>query len=320
MQTKNPSAVAPLVLLSSLLAGQALAHGSMEVPISRVYQCYKEGPENPKSAACKAAIQLGGTQAMYDWNGVRQGNANGNHRALIPDGKLCSGGNESHKGLDLARTDWVSRVLTPDASGNFEFVFYATAVHATAYFQLYVTRDGYNPALPLKWSDLETAPFCAVTSITAQSNRFRINCPLPRNKTGSHVVYAIWQRSDSPEAFYSCSDVTFGAGLGLVAPWKELGQVQAREALPARSTVTLRVFDREGHDVESHPVLLEAPLTSEAWLERLAQRVNADSRRVRVGTLQSSGEVAPAKAAQGASVYAREEGVSFQVDILKPSP
>jgi chitin-binding protein len=32
---------------------------------------------------------------------------------------------------------------------------------------------------------------------------------LPAGKTGRHLIYVIWQRSDSPEAFYSCSDVTY---------------------------------------------------------------------------------------------------------------
>ena len=31
-------------------------------------------------------------------------------------------------------------------------------------------------------------------------------------RTGKQLLYAVWQRSDSPEAFYSCSDVDFGAG------------------------------------------------------------------------------------------------------------
>merc|ERR1712062_750838 len=30
-------------------------------------------------------------------------------------------------------------------------------------------------------------------------------------KSGKHVIYAVWQRNDSPEAFYSCSDVVFGS-------------------------------------------------------------------------------------------------------------
>lgn len=68
------------------------AHGALETPISRTYQCYKEGPENPKSAACKAAVQVGGTQPLYNWHEVNQGTANDQHRELIADGQLCAGG------------------------------------------------------------------------------------------------------------------------------------------------------------------------------------------------------------------------------------
>ncbi len=92
--------------LTALSAAPAVAHGSMGDPVSRVSQCYAEGPESPKSDACRAAVAAGGTQALYDWNGIRIGDANGQHRTLIPDGKLCSANNEEFKGLDLARADW----------------------------------------------------------------------------------------------------------------------------------------------------------------------------------------------------------------------
>ena len=72
----------------SLIVEQAFSHGSMETPVSRIYNCFLENPENPKSDACKAAVEQGGTQALYDWNGVNQGNANDMHREIIPDGKL----------------------------------------------------------------------------------------------------------------------------------------------------------------------------------------------------------------------------------------
>ncbi|MFP2905173.1 lytic polysaccharide monooxygenase [Pyxidicoccus sp. 3LFB2] len=314
------SFAASLVMCSLLSASVALAHGSMEVPLSRVYSCFKEGPETPKSAACKAAIQAGGTQALYDWNGVRQGNANDRHREIIPDGKLCSAANESHKGLDLARTDWPATLITPDASGRFEFVFHATAVHATGYFRLYVTRQGYDPSLPLKWSDLEANPFCTVTNVSAQNNRYRLSCPFPQGKTGTHVVYGIWQRSDSPEAFYACTDVKFSDTPPPPATWKELGQVQAREDLPTGSKVTFRLFDAAGADAESHVLSLDAATSAGAWMYRLAQRVNTASSRIRVGVLQTSGSVVPVESATGNRVYARETGYAFQIDIEKPPP
>jgi len=49
-----------------LIAQQAFGQGSMETPVSRIYNCFLENPENPKSDACKAAVQEGGTQGLYD--------------------------------------------------------------------------------------------------------------------------------------------------------------------------------------------------------------------------------------------------------------
>jgi chitin-binding protein len=46
------------------------------------------------------------------------------------------------------------------------------------------------------------------------------NVKLPAGKTGHHVIYTIWQRSDSPEAFYSCADVIFGDGPAQTASHK----------------------------------------------------------------------------------------------------
>ncbi len=187
---------------------QAYAHGSMEDPVGRVYHCYQEGPEHPQSEACKAAVLAGGTQQFYDWTGVNQLAAD-HHRSVVPDGKLCSAGKESHKGLDLARADWWTQAIAPDANGNYEFVFLATAPHSTRYFEFYVTKDGYNPTQPLRWSDLEATPFCRITSVTLEDGRYRMSCPLPQGKSGNHVIYNIWQREDSAEAFYTCMDVAF---------------------------------------------------------------------------------------------------------------
>ena len=54
-----------------------------------------------------------------------------------------------------------------------------------------------------------------------------MNCPLPQGKTGKHVIYNVWQRSDSPEAFYACIDVSFS---GAVAnPWQALGNLRAQQ-------------------------------------------------------------------------------------------
>lgn len=76
-------ALLPLTL-ALFLPQAAHAHGSMETPPSRVYGCFLEGPENPKSAACKAAVAAGGTQALYDWNGVNQATPTATTRRWSP--------------------------------------------------------------------------------------------------------------------------------------------------------------------------------------------------------------------------------------------
>ncbi|MFJ9033287.1 lytic polysaccharide monooxygenase [Streptomyces sp. NPDC102274] len=200
--------LAPLAL-AGLAAVPAAAHGSMTDPVSRVAACFADGPESPRSAACKAAVAAGGTQALYDWNEVNIANAAGNHRQLIPDGKLCGAGKDKYKGLDLARGDWPSSELAP---GNRTFRYKATAPHRGS-FELYVTKDGYDPGKPLKWSDLEEKPFLKVTDPKLESGAYVFDGIVP-NKSGRHLIYSIWQRSDSPEAFYTCSDVVFGQDNG----------------------------------------------------------------------------------------------------------
>lgn len=135
----------------SLSALPASAHGSMGDPVSRVAQCYAEGPESPASAACRAAVSAGGTQALYDWNGIRIGDAGGRHQALIPDGELCSAGNDEFKGLDLARADWPA---TGVRGGSYTFRYRVTAPHRGT-FEVYLTKAGYDPAQPLSWADLD---------------------------------------------------------------------------------------------------------------------------------------------------------------------
>ncbi|MGW6549748.1 lytic polysaccharide monooxygenase auxiliary activity family 9 protein [Streptomyces sp. NPDC055051] len=214
MTSRRTVAVATTALVLAGLAGApAFAHGSMTDPVSRVAAGYAEGPESPSSAACKAAVAASGAQAFYDWNAVNIANAAGQHRQLIADGKLCSAGNDKYRGLDLARADWPASKL---ASGKHTFRYKGTAPHKGS-FELYVTKDGYDPSKPLKWSDLEAQPFVTVTDPGMQNGDYVFEGTVPK-KSGRHLIYSIWQRSDSPEAFYTCSDVVFGADSGGAAP------------------------------------------------------------------------------------------------------
>lgn len=317
-----PALVLGTVLLTvPSAATRAAAHGTMIVPESRIHRCAFDGSiESHQDPACRAAVEAGGKQALYDWNGMRQASADGRHRELIPDGQLCNGGNPDFAGLALGRNDWRTTPLVPGAGGSFEFVFHATAPHATRDWQLYVTRDGWDTTQPLGWDDVE--PFCtsgAVPLATDAQGRqvYRIPCTVPA-RSGRHVIFAIWQRSDSPEAFYSCSDVQISGG-GDVG-WRQIGRVDAPARLAARSTVTLRVFDGSGADLEQISVKIkQGDRTRARWPVALAKAVNARSQLVRVGVLQGSGEIVPTRAIGGNLVYAANgRSLRFEIDVTAP--
>ncbi|WP_433272179.1 lytic polysaccharide monooxygenase auxiliary activity family 9 protein [Actinosynnema sp. CS-041913] len=197
------------VTMTAVVVVPAHAHGSMSNPASRIYRCFSEGPENPKSAACKAAVQVGESWPLYDWDEVNQPNANGRSREIIPDGKLCSAGRDKYKGIDLPRADWPATTLP--ASGQVTFAYKATARHPGT-FELYLTKPGYDPTRPLKWSDLEDTPFYQKLNPPVAGGAYQLTANLPGGRTGRHLIYSIWQRHhpDSGEAFYTCSDVILG--------------------------------------------------------------------------------------------------------------
>lgn len=217
----HPSVISRLKLFgfSAVVASAALlgavevsAHGYVSSPKARVIVCKENGIESPTLPACIAA-KAAGNVGFYSPQSIAIGGVRDNHQSYIPDGKLCSAGVGGYAGLDLARTDWPATTVQ---AGYREFVWTNTAQHRSMYFRYYITKQGYNPANPLKWSDLEQIHQSSPTGQEATS-RHMVNLPA---RTGKHVVYSIWQRdyADAPEGFYQCIDVQYGITNSSVAP------------------------------------------------------------------------------------------------------
>lgn len=243
--------VAPLAL-TALAASPAAAHGTLGDPASRVSACYAEGAENPTSAACKAAVAAGGSQALYDWNGIRDGEAGGKSQERIPDGKLCSANSDEFKGMDLARDDWPA---TKVSAGSYTFKYKVTAPHKGT-FNLYMTKQSYDASKPLAWSDLDLDhPVATSTDPTAEGGFYTFSGKLPE-RTGRQLIYGIWQRSDSPEAFYSCSDVTYGgsssSGGSAAAPEASVPSDEQIAKDADKSTIDHGGMDMGGDDTMTH--------------------------------------------------------------------
>jgi chitin-binding protein len=205
-----------------LSAAPASAHGVMMKPASRTFFCWKDGLTStgeivPRNPACGAAIAISGTNSMYNWFGVLRSDGAGRGQGFVPDGQLCSGGNPTYSGFDLARSDWPLTHLSAGAS--FDWWYSNWAAHPGP-FKMFITKDGWDPTVPLRWDELEPAPFLTVDSapqvggVGTADGHYAWTANLPVNKTGRHIIYTIRSRTDSPETFYGCSDVVFDGGKG----------------------------------------------------------------------------------------------------------
>jgi len=212
-------AVAAPLLLATWAAGPAQAHGAPTYPVSRVAACSPEGGSLIRTAACKAAIAANGAP-FTAWDNLRVAGVNGRDRQVIPDGQLCSGGLAAYKGLDLARADWPSTRLTP--GGTFTLTYSSTIPH-TGTFKLYLTKPGYDPARPLKWSDLPAQPFATATDPALVNGAYRIKATLPSDRTGRQMLYTIWQNASTTDTYYSCSDVVLSGGHATPTPTRQAG-------------------------------------------------------------------------------------------------
>jgi len=194
-----------------LPAGAASAHGALTAPVSRAAACGTEGGTTATSAACRAAVAASRPGAASAWDNLRVAGVNGRDRAVIPDGKLCSGGLPEYAGLDLARADWPTTTVSPGADFTFR---YRTTIPHQGTFRLYVTKPGYQPGKPLRWADLERAPFLSITDPRLVDGAYVLPGRLPAGRAGRHVIYTIWQNSSTPDTYYSCSDVEFRPSIG----------------------------------------------------------------------------------------------------------
>ncbi|MCG5442370.1 lytic polysaccharide monooxygenase [Micromonospora sp. NIE79] len=197
-----------------LAATPAAAHGAPTDPISRAAACGPEG-RYAATSACRAAIEAGA--AVREWDNVRVSTINGRDRERIPDGELCSGGLSAYRGLDLPRTDWPSTTLTTGAKFTFR---YRTTIEHRGTFRLYVTTPDYDPGKKLTWADLESRPFLTLTDPPVRAGAYQLAGRLPAGRSGRHLIYTIWQNSNTPDTYYSCSDVVFRGAKATATPAK----------------------------------------------------------------------------------------------------
>jgi predicted carbohydrate-binding protein with CBM5 and CBM33 domain len=236
LRRSAPRRVVPLLLLALLLpatvvlvatvkARDASAHGSAVDPASRNYGCWLRWGSRFQSPAmasedpmCDQAWKAD-PNAMWNWNGLYREQVKGQHQAAIPDGQLCSAGQTG--GTRYAALDKPGAWKAQRIANDFSVTVHDQARHGADYYKVYVTRQGYDALTqPLRWSDLELvtttgryAPGAGSPGGNATLNGVSVSVPAKATgRTGRHIVYTIWQASHSDQSYYFCSDVIFGQG------------------------------------------------------------------------------------------------------------
>jgi predicted carbohydrate-binding protein with CBM5 and CBM33 domain len=304
-----------LLTASVLTAPPAAAHGAFMQPGSRTFLCWEDGVTAsgeivPKNPACSAAVAQSGTNALYNWFAVLRSDGAGRTRGFVQDGQLCAGGNPNYTGFDLPSADWPVTHLTSGA--DFDFRYNKWAAHPGS-FSLYVTKDGWDPSKPLTWDEMEASPFLVADQppstgpVGSVDGYYYWSGDLPANKTGRHVIYSVWQRSDSNETFYGCSDVVFDGGNGEVTG---IGQSGDPGTSPCEASFAVTNTWSGGFQAE---VTVHNPGTAAmngwtvSWLTPSGQRVAS----VWNGTLTVSGDLAAVRNADWNRTVAAGASTTF---------
>jgi predicted carbohydrate-binding protein with CBM5 and CBM33 domain len=186
-------AIGALALTGVTAVPTAYGHGYTTSPTSRAKHCANGTVQN-----C----------GQIQWEPQSTEGPKGFPNAGPADGKLCSAGIAAFSQLDDQRSGaWPTTQLN---SGSFHtFSWTLTAAHATTDFKYYITKQGWNQNAPLTRSALELTPFLTVPFNGARPG-FQVSHSgqLP-NRTGRHMILAVWTIADTANAFYQCSDVRF---------------------------------------------------------------------------------------------------------------
>jgi chitin-binding protein len=200
-----------LVLLLALMVGSlvvpgtAEAHGTIISPATRAYQCWKTWGGNHMDPAmqqqdpmCYQAFQAN-PDTMWNWMSALRDGLGAQFQARTPDGQLCSNGLTRNNSLNQPGA-WKAT----NVGRSFTVQLYDQASHGADYFRVYVTKQGFNPATQtLGWGNLD---LITTTGRYAPAQNISFNVSTS-GRTGSHILFVIWQASHADQAYMWCSDI-----------------------------------------------------------------------------------------------------------------
>ncbi|MGY3569398.1 lytic polysaccharide monooxygenase [Vibrio paucivorans] len=295
-------------IFSGAYISPASAHGYMEYPQDYANSCFKGSTTDPN--LCNSTV----SNQKNEINNT----PGGDHKAVIADGQLCSaskGGDYSV--LDVPSEKRYTTELEINEHGEFEIIYNHTAPHRTWYWDIFVTRDGFDPDTQiLTWDDLERLTVIDGYGEEPQATEtFRVRWP--EGKTGKHIIYQVWQRPDvnhthhevlgappsdiwdSPEAFYSCANVVVGEHNPTPgpddSPWVKSEAFATEDFdVVAGDQVKARLMHSNLEEFEVLQDINSYNENDDLWKLDLARAINESpviSKFVQVGVLNDNGDV-----------------------------
>lgn len=197
-----------------LFSKKGFAHGYVESPPSRAFFYSTRNNNGSEAMVGSAAWQ---PQSL----GRHQNNGWPHTPQSPPDGQLASAGClHGCPQIDIQNaTRWHKTNISP---GWNEFTWFYTAWHATASWQFFITRQGWDQNAPLTRASFDLNPIYSEPyrgENPGSNGRTRHRVWIPEDRSGYHVVYAVWTTTpgQNNETFYNVIDVNIVNG-GVVTP------------------------------------------------------------------------------------------------------
>lgn len=194
MNKKSLGAVALTagIISTTLIPQNAYAHGFVEKPGSRSALC----------SPTYGALNVNCGSVMYEPQSLEA--PKGFPQGGPVDRQIASAGGKFGGILDQQTANrWFKNTIT---GGENTFTWKYTAPHLTSKWHYYITKKGWNPNKALTRADFE--PIGTVQHDgSAASNNLTHKINVPTDRSGYHVILAVWDVADTANAFYNVIDV-----------------------------------------------------------------------------------------------------------------
>ena len=332
--------VTSISLLSFTINQSIQAHGFTEYPKSRQNICKDDGGywgENNDGStipnlACRAAYLHLDSDKERDYPFKQDHEVSAeiadyeNIEAVkvqIPDGELCSAGDDRKDGLNIASPHWKKTEVIPDENGEITVHFNAKVPHRPNMFYFYISKPSFNADTDkLKWSDLElVANFGDKEEYHGSNNEqyYTFQVPIPNDRSGQALLFTRFQRVDSAgEGFYNCSDIYIERNGVTPNPdiWDSLGYVVTQgQVANVGDVARFRIFDENGDELIDENFLIDSTNINN-WQQALATHITSFTDQIQIGVKDANLDITFDQANLSSNkIWSKYDQYSYQLTI-----